>query len=119
MHLKVYGIPNCDTVKKAITWLKDHDIEVEFHDYKKEGISKTKLKEWCTLTKWEHIFNMRSSTWKGLAKEGTPVPGTAAQAIALMQANNSVIKRPIIEVNNEIILGFDENEYFQKLINHS
>ncbi len=119
MHLKVYGIPNCDTVKKALLWLKQNNLEFDFHDYKKEGISKGKLKEWCTLAKWETVFNMRSSTWRSLAKEGAAVPGTAEQAIALMQANNSVIKRPIIEVNGEIILGFDENEYFQKLINHS
>ncbi len=119
MRLKVYGIPNCDTVKKALTWLKDHNIAVEFHDYKKEGISEAKLKEWCSISQWEDVFNMRSSTWRSLAKEGAAAPATATQAIALMQVNNSVIKRPIIEVNGEIILGFDEKEYFQKLINHS
>lgn len=119
MRLKVYGIPNCDTVKKALVWLKENNLEFDFHDYKKEAISKAKLKEWCSIRNWEKVFNMRSSTWRSLVKEGASVPGSATQAIALMHANNSVIKRPIIEVNGEIILGFDEKEYFQKLINHS
>lgn len=119
MSLKVYGIPNCDTVKKAFNWLKQNNLEFDFHDYKKEGVSKAKLKEWSSLVKWDTIFNVRSSTWRNLAKEGAALPTTQAQAIALMQENNSIIKRPVIEVNGEIILGFDEKEYFQKLINHS
>ena len=119
MHLKVYGIPNCDTVKKAQLWLKKHGIEYDFHDYKKEGVSKAKLKEWCSLANWEVIFNLRSSTWKNLAKEAVALPGTQAQAIAIMEQNHSIIKRPIVEVNGEIIVGFDEKEYFQKLVNQS
>ncbi len=119
MSLKVYGIPNCDTVKKALNWLKQNDLEFDFHDYKKEGISQAKLKEWSSQAKWDTIFNLRSSTWKDLAKAGTALPTTQAQAIGLMQEHNSIIKRPIIEVNGEIILGFNEKEYFQKLINHS
>ena len=119
MHVQVYGIPNCDTVKKALAWLKSNGLEFDFHDYKKDGISKAKLKEWCVLAGWEKVFNQRSSTWRKLAKEGLAAPGTQAQAILLMQDNTSIIKRPIIEVNGEILTGFDENEYFEKLINQS
>ncbi|MBC7868186.1 MAG: arsenate reductase [Gloeobacteraceae cyanobacterium ES-bin-316] len=119
MNIKIYGIPNCDTVKKALNWLNKNEIVYDFHDYKKQGISKAKLQEWCRLKGWETIFNKRSTTFKELAAAaGTTVDGQA-QAIQLMQQHNSIIKRPIIEVNGEIIAGFNENEYFQKLISHS
>lgn len=117
MHFKVYGIPNCDTVKKALLWLKVHGFQVDFLDYKKDGISTVKLKQWCGLATWETIFNIHSSTWKKLVTEGASLPATQAQAIALMHRNSSIIKRPIIEVNGELIVGFNENEYIEKIIN--
>ena len=63
----VYGIPNCDTTKKAMTWLKKNKIDFSFHDYKQQGISKEKLEEWCNKEGWEIIFNKRSTTWRELS----------------------------------------------------
>lgn len=114
--VKVYGIPNCDIIKKASSWLKNNDVVYEFHDYKKEGITVTKLKEWCGKMEWEKIFNKRSSTWKELAAATSVEVNNSKEAIAVMMKNTSIIKRPIIEVNGEVVIGFNENEYIQKLI---
>lgn len=114
-NIKVYGIPNCDTVKKATAWLNKQKIEFEFHDYKKEGITAAMLKEWCNAKGWEVIFNKRSSTWRTLVLEQQATVNNQAQAIKLMQEHNSIIKRPVIEAGEEILVGFDEKEYIQKL----
>ncbi len=107
----IYGIPNCDTTKKAITWLKRNYIAFSFHDYKLQGISKEKLSEWCNNKGWETIFNKRSTTWRDLppAEQQKVVHQTAA--IKLMLVNNSIIKRPVIEYHNKLIIGFNEEEY--------
>ena len=117
--IKVYGIPNCDTVKKATDWLNKQFIPFEFHDYKKEGITASKLKEWCKLKSWEIIFNKRSSTWKEVMAAHEGLVNNQAEAIQIMQHHTSIIKRPVIEINGDLIVGFDENEYIQKIINHS
>lgn len=114
--LKVYGIPNCDVIKKAVTWLNKNNIPFEFHDYKKEGIAPARLKEWCRTAGWETVFNKRSSTWKEVSADLGGVIDTQAEAIRVMQQHTSIIKRPVIEVNGDIIVGFNENEYIQKLI---
>ncbi len=114
-NIKVYGIPNCDTVKKAINWLIQNELPFEFHDYKKEGVQAAALKKWCRAKGWETIFNKRSSTWKTLEKEQQLSINTQADAIALMLEHNSIIKRPVIESEGEILAGFDEKEYIQKL----
>ena len=114
--LKIYGIPNCDIIKKATSWLKKNNLPFEFHDYKKEGITTTKLKEWSGKAGWESIFNKRSSTWKEVMNAHEGIVNNQAEAIHIMQHHTSIIKRPVIEVNGDIIVGFDENEYIQKLI---
>ncbi len=107
----VYGIPNCDTVKKALNWLKAHNVELLFHDYKKEGISKDKLNAWCEEAGWETVMNKRSSTWRALsAKEQAAIYGSV-EAIQLMINNNSIIKRPVIEYKKQLLIGFDEAQY--------
>lgn len=113
---KMYGIPNCDTVKKATVWLNKNKITFTFHDYKKEGITAAKLKEWCKLKNWELIFNKRSSTWKQVMTAHDGIVNNQAEAIHIMQHHTSIIKRPVIEFNDEIIVGFDEKEYIQKII---
>ncbi len=112
----MYGIPNCDVVKKAISWLHKNNIPFEFHDYKKAGASVSKLEKWSKQKGWETIFNKRSTTWKELAAGGQQEVKDSRQAIALMAANTSIIKRPIIESGHEILVGFNESEYNQKLI---
>jgi Spx/MgsR family transcriptional regulator len=110
--LKLYGIPNCNTVKKAMDWLKKNEIEYEFHDYKKKGITEEKLKEWIAQIGWEKLVNKRGTTWKGLDETLQQSITNDASAIALMMTKNSVIKRPLIENENTIAaIGYDEKEY--------
>lgn len=113
--LNVYGIKNCNTVKKALDWLNEHNIQYTFHDYKKEPAQDSKLIEWQKLVSWESLVNKKGTTWKKLSAEeqATVVDERSARAVLLQ--NNSMIKRPIIELENELILGFDELTYQQKL----
>jgi len=111
----IYGIPNCDITKKALKWLKDHNIDFSFHDYKKEGITNGKLEEWCTQVGWETLLNKKSTTWRSLtAKEQAGTTGQSA-AIKIMIENESIIKRPVIEGANKLIVGFNEENYSKQL----
>lgn len=113
MH--VYGIKNCNTVKKALTWLETHNIPFTFHDFKKEGVSIEKLEAWEQETGWEALVNKRGTTWRQLAPAEQQAVVDAESANNLMQAKTSVIKRPVIESPKGIILGFDEEQYDSKL----
>ena len=110
--LKLFGIPNCDTVKKSQKWLKDRGIEFEFHDYKKQGITKKQLNDWCKLIEWETLLNKRSRTWKEL-KESDRSNITKAKAITLMQEYPTLIKRPVIQNGKALTVGFDEKVFSQ------
>jgi arsenate reductase len=112
----VYGIPNCDTIKKTKDWLTKHKINFEFHDYKKEGISKAKLETWSKQVGWEILLNKKSSTWRGLSStEQGKITGQPA-AIKLMMENTSIIKRPVIELTNgTIVVGYDEEKFIKQL----
>jgi arsenate reductase len=114
--MKVYGIKNCDTVKKALKWLESHNIDFEFHDFKKSGISNEKLKEWSTKFGWEPLLNKRGTTWKKLDAETQNRIINYNDAFKLMQEKTSVIKRPVIENGQDILIGFDENTYQQTLV---
>ena len=113
--LSIYGIPNCDITKKALGWLKDHSIDFAFHDYKKEGISKLKLEEWCKQVGWENLLNKKSSTWRGLTVGEQASVTNKVAAIKIMMENNSIIKRPVIEAENKLIVGFKEENYSKQL----
>lgn len=108
--IKVYGIPNCDTTKKAIVLLKKNNINFTFHDYKQDGITENKLKEWISKAGLEKVFNKRSTTYKELADAAKKKAETANGATEVMIQNNSIIKRPIIESGNALIVGFNEKE---------
>jgi len=113
--MTVYGIKNCNTVKSALDWLKKNNVEFEFHDYKTKGITDAKLKAWSKQVGWESLVNKRGTTWRQLdPKEQAKVTSEAA-AIALMKEKTSVIKRPLIEVDGQVLtLGFDETDYTKK-----
>jgi arsenate reductase (glutaredoxin) len=113
--IMVYGIPNCDTTKKTLTWLKENKIAFTFHDYKQEGISKAKLEAWCKKTGWETIFNKRSTTWRELSEEEQKKVTDQTAAIKIMLKNNSIIKRPVIEIGEKLITGFNETEITKHL----
>lgn len=110
-NIILYGIPNCDTTKKAMHWLKKNKINFSFHNYKLEGISKEKLETWCSKLGWENIFNKRSTTWRELSEAEQKKVISQQAAIKVMMENNSIIKRPVIEFNNNLLTGFKEEEY--------
>lgn len=109
---KVYGIPNCNTVKKALDWLRTNKIDYHFHDYKKEGIPASKLKEWSKQIGWENVLNRKSTTWKQLDEEIKSAITNQKAAVKLMQEKTSAIKRPVIEQDTKVVaIGFDEEAY--------
>lgn len=114
MSITVYGIPNCDTVKKARGWLDGLGLEYRFHDYKKAGIEPEKLREWVEAKGWEAILNRKGTTFRKLP-ECDRSDLDAAKAIRLMGANTSAIKRPVVEYAHEggpgLLVGFDTQEW--------
>lgn len=109
--MKVYGITNCDTVKKALTWLKDNNVDYEFHDFKKLGISAEKLDEWNQKVGYEKILNKQGTTWKKLDGETKASVTGAAPALKLLQEKTSMIKRPVIEDGGFLHFGFSPEAY--------
>ena len=115
--ITVYAIPNCNTVKKALDWLKLNKIAYEFHDYKKKGITHTHLSNWCKQLGWEALINKKGTTWKLLGPEIQATITNQKSAIALMIEKTSIIRRPLIQEDGKILaLGFDETEYKNALI---
>ena len=112
----VYGIKNCNTVKKALDWLENANISYEFHDYKKSSVTDAKIKEWQKQVPWESLINKRGTTWRKLAPEVQAGIVNEQAASSLMQEYTSLIKRPIIEKDGILLLGFNEEEYQEKLI---
>ena len=111
--ITVYGIPNCDTIRKTLDWYKQKNIRVGFHDYKKQGIQKEKLADWCREAGWESLLNKKSTTWRSLPLAEQQLVTNEKMAIKLMMQYPGIIKRPVIEMNNKIMIGFNET-YFTK-----
>ena len=110
----LYGIPNCDTVKKARSWLDRHGIAYAFHDYKKLGADEALLKKWAVRAGWEKLINTRGPSFRKLPPE-KQASLTEKKAFALMLENPSMIKRPILETGKTLLVGFDADEYAKKL----
>lgn len=106
MTIQLYGIPNCDTVKKARAWLDANGRSYAFHDYKKEGADPARLSAWAEAVGWEVLLNRRGTTFRALPEADCAVTD-AAQAVALMSAHPSLIKRPVVEYPGGILVGFD------------
>lgn len=114
--MKVYGITNCNTVKKALDWLKVNKVSYEFHDFKKLGVSAEKLEEWNAKAGYEKFMNKQGLTYKQLdpaVKEGIK---TAADALKILKEKTSMIKRPVIEKDGFLFFGFDEAVYQKELL---
>lgn len=109
--MKLYGIPNCNTVKKARAWLTGNGIEIPFHDFKKQGVSEELLKSWLKQVGWEKLVNRQGTTWRQLPEEAKAAVSNEAAAVRLMLEKTSVIKRPVLEKDGKITLGFDEAAY--------
>ena len=114
--MKVYGITNCNTVKKALDWLKANHVDYEFHDFKKLGVSPEKLGEWDAKAGYEKFMNKQGLTWKQLDPAIKESIKTKADALQLLQQKTSMIKRPVIEDGNFLFFGFDEGEYGRRFI---
>ncbi|MVM32719.1 ArsC family reductase [Spirosoma sp. HMF4905] len=112
----LYAISNCDTVKKARAWLAEHGVEYQFHDYKKQGIDRKTIEHWLTQKSWEELVNRAGMTWKQLPE--TQKPTNSEEAITLMIEKPSVIRRPLIEANGQIVaLGFKADAYTETFSN--
>ncbi len=114
MSVTVYGIPNCDTVKKARAWLDAHAISYTFHDYKKAGADSGKLNRWCDLVGWEALLNRAGTTFKKLP-EADKFDLDRKKAVALMLANPSAIRRPVVEHPGGLLLGFKPETWERNL----
>ena len=109
--MKVYGIPNCTTVKKARAWLAGHALEVAFHDFKKQGVDAAWLHKVAAQTGWQALLNTRGTTWRKLPDAEKAAVTDEASAIAFMISQPSVIKRPVLERHGRYHLGFAEDHY--------
>lgn len=111
----IYGIRNCDTMKKAFAWLDDHGVSYDFHDYKKSGIDAARLKSWSQQVGWEVLLNTRGTTWRKLAP-AQQANLDEAKALKLMRENPSLIKRPVLETGRDLLVGFDAERYRSMLL---
>jgi arsenate reductase len=111
--ITIYGIPNCDTVKKARVWLVGHGIDYAFHDYKKAGVDEKMLRTWVEELGWEHLLNTRGMMWRKVPQDVKDNIDEAS-AIALMLETPSIIKRPLLDTGKERHVGF-KPEYYAKI----
>ena len=109
--IQVYGIPNCDTVKKALAWLNENKIAFEFHDFKKEGIAASKINEWLQTTTLQKLVNKKSIAFKNLTEDDKKSTEVKETAMKLMEVNSNLIKRPVTEINGIILNGFIEDDF--------
>jgi arsenate reductase (glutaredoxin) len=108
--ITLYGIPNCDTVKKARNYLAARGVAYQFHDYKKAGVAKADLERWAAEVGWEKLLNKAGTTFKKLP-DADRADIDETKAIALMQANPSMIKRPVVEGGKTLLVGFNPQVY--------
>ena len=114
--ITLYGIPNCDTVKRARAWLTAQGHEHAFHDFKRQGVPADRLDAWMAAQGWERLVNRQGTTWRKLDEPLKQAVVDAASARALMLAQVSVIKRPVVEWGNgAVTVGFDEVAWAAKL----
>jgi len=114
MTTTLYGIPNCDTVKKARTWLQDHGIDFTFHDFKKQGLTPELVKAWLHDLDWTTLVNRKGTTWRNLPDERKAAIVDADSALALMLENPSVIKRPVVQGAGAVTVGFSPAAFEEK-----
>ncbi|HEX6956597.1 MAG TPA: ArsC family reductase [Ferrovibrio sp.] len=111
MTTTIYGIKNCDTMKKAFAWLNDHGVEYRFHDYKMAGIDRFRLEAWCKRLGWEVLLNRAGTTFRKLP-EADRQSLDAAKAIRLMLAQPAMIKRPVLDLGKgRLLVGFAPELY--------
>ena len=107
----LHGIPNCDTVKKARAWLDCRGVAHRFHDFRKLGVPEDELRRWIAAVGWERLVNRQGTTWRRLDEAAREAVVDAASAAALMRDQPSVIRRPVLAVGDEVVVGFDVARY--------
>jgi len=110
MDIDVYGIANCDTVKKARAWLSAQGLDHRFHDYRKQGVDGVLLARWCDAVDWQVLLNRKGTTWRRLP-ESDKTDVDRSRAMELMMAHPSLIKRPVLVAGDAIEVGFSEDRY--------
>lgn len=110
MATTMYGIKNCDTIKKARAWLEQRSISYEFHDYKVSGIDAARLQGWCNMVEWDKLLNRSGTTFRKLPEHQREIVNEN-MAIALMVEQPSMIKRPVLLHGDELLVGFKSSEY--------
>lgn len=109
--IHVFGIPNCETVKKARAWLEAHGVAYTFHDFKKQGVPTERLDAWLAALGWEALLNRRGTTWRQLDDATRAGVTDGASARALMLAKPSVIRRPVVDWGDRVTAGFDPDDW--------
>jgi arsenate reductase len=116
--VELYGIPNCDTMKKARSWLDAHGVAYGFHDYKKEGVAEDRLRRWIGIAGWEVVLNRSGTTFRKLS-ESERTDLDADRAVTLMLAQPSMIKRPVLEAGETLLVGFTPERYDAAGLGHA
>ena len=114
MSITIYGIKNCDTMKKARAWLDEHNVRYDFHDYKAKGIDRTLLENWCSKLGWEVLLNRAGTTFRKLPDDAKRALD-ASKAIRLMLEQPSMIKRPVLDREGDLLVGFKPESYAKSL----
>lgn len=110
-EIVMYGIPNCDQVRKARAWLADHAIAYRFYDFKKSGADAHLISEWQDAIGWEQLLNRKGTTWRGLSDEDKTAVTDAPSAAAMMSLHPSLIKRPVLRLPDRVHAGFADTDY--------
>jgi arsenate reductase (glutaredoxin) len=116
--ITIYGIKNCDTMKKARAWLDSHAVAYSFHDYKSEGIAKDTLKSWSDELGWENLLNRAGTTFRKLP-DAEKKDLNERKALSLMLAQPSMIKRPVLDISGKLLIGFNPEIYARELASTS
>ena len=109
--ITLYGIPNCDTVKKARTWLAAQQLDFTFHDFKKQGLERATVEAWLRQLPWDVLVNRKGTTWRALSDERKASIPAAASAMALMLETPSIIKRPVLDKDGKFSVAFSDAHY--------
>ena len=111
----MYGIKNCDTIKKAKKWLESNHIDYEFHDFRSDGINPVQLRAWVAELGWQKLVNKRSTTWRNLPTESKENMDETL-ALFIMEEQPTLIKRPVLETSSGLLVGFSEKIYTEQLL---
>jgi arsenate reductase len=112
----LYGIPNCDQVRRAVAWLRERDIAHELHDYKKLGAAPELLAAWADRVDWARLVNRSGTTWRNLADGDRAAAAQREGALALLSRHPSLIRRPVLDYNGTLLVGFDAGAYARLLL---